>query len=86
MQKQNPMHRVLRVGQDTHEYWSCGWKAHRADCRTHIVGACQAAGNNTPIRCPSTQAEAGKVVMAGAFGETPEGALFIFKDATPEVR
>ena len=40
----------------------------------------------TPIRCPSTQAEAGKVVMAGAFGETPEGALFIFKDATPEVR
>lgn len=31
------------------------------------------------------QAEAGKMVMAGAFGETPEGALFIFKDSTPEV-
>lgn len=33
-----------------------------------------------------SQAEAGKMVMAGAFGETPEGALFVFKDATLEVR
>ena len=40
----------------------------------------------TPMRCPSAQAETGKLVMAGAYGETPEGALFIFKDATPEVR
>ncbi|KXZ41290.1 hypothetical protein GPECTOR_574g619 [Gonium pectorale] len=30
------------------------------------------------------QAEAGKMVMAGAFGETPEGALFIFKNTTKE--
>ncbi|KAG2450581.1 hypothetical protein HYH02_005082 [Chlamydomonas schloesseri] len=30
------------------------------------------------------QAEAGKMVMAGAFGETPEGALFVFRDTTPE--
>lgn len=28
--------------------------------------------------------EAGKMVMGGAVGETPEGALFIFKDSTPE--
>ena len=48
----------------------------------------QGGGNNAhaAMRCPCAQAEAGKVVMAGAFGETPEGALFIFKDATPEVR
>lgn len=26
------------------------------------------------------------MVMGGAVGETPEGALFIFKDSTPEVR
>jgi hypothetical protein len=31
------------------------------------------------------QAEKGKMVMAGAFGETPEGALFIFKDVSAEV-
>ncbi|GLC50262.1 hypothetical protein PLESTB_000360200 [Pleodorina starrii] len=30
------------------------------------------------------QAEAGKMVMAGAFGETPDGALFVFKDSTRE--
>ncbi|GIL76014.1 hypothetical protein Vretimale_5646 [Volvox reticuliferus] len=30
------------------------------------------------------QAEAGKMVMAGAFGETPDGALFVFKDASRE--
>ncbi|KAG2440870.1 hypothetical protein HXX76_003724 [Chlamydomonas incerta] len=30
------------------------------------------------------QAEAGKMVMAGAFGETPEGALFVFRDSSVE--
>ncbi|PNH12323.1 hypothetical protein TSOC_000817 [Tetrabaena socialis] len=30
------------------------------------------------------QADAGKMVMAGAFGETPEGALFVFRDTTAE--
>ena len=68
-----------------HVHRARGW---RHACRTHIVGACRAEGNNAhaAMRCPCAQAEAGKVVMAGAFGETPEGALFIFKDATPEVR
>ncbi|GIL44675.1 hypothetical protein Vafri_2160 [Volvox africanus] len=30
------------------------------------------------------QAEAGKLVLAGAFGETPDGALFVFKETTRE--
>lgn len=31
------------------------------------------------------QADAGKIVMGGAVGETPEGAVFIWKDASKEV-
>lgn len=31
------------------------------------------------------QADAGKLVMAGAVGETPEGAVFVFKDISKEV-
>lgn len=31
------------------------------------------------------QAAQGKLAMAGAFGETPEGALFIFQDVTKQV-
>ncbi|KAG2497806.1 hypothetical protein HYH03_004077 [Edaphochlamys debaryana] len=30
------------------------------------------------------QAEAGKMVLGGAFGESPEGALFVFRDTTAE--
>jgi hypothetical protein len=32
------------------------------------------------------KADAGKIVLAGAFGETPEGALFVWKDSSVEVR
>ncbi|GAX75389.1 hypothetical protein CEUSTIGMA_g2833.t1 [Chlamydomonas eustigma] len=30
------------------------------------------------------EADAGKIILAGAFGETPEGALFVWKDSSVE--